>query len=423
MASRKSKDNFYELACEQFAALGVDVEEAKAKALAIPVSLQCWQGDDVAGFEHLDDPQSLGGGIAVTGNYPGRARNPSELRADIEKVFSLVPGTHRLNLHACYAEFGGKPVDRDAITKKHFANWIAWAKENGVGLDFNPTYFAHKYAADGATLSHRDPAIRDFWVEHGIRCREIAAAFATELKTGSLVNFWMPDGSKDTPADRLSPRVRMAESLDRIFAKKYPASKVVDSLESKLFGVGLESYTVGSNEFFMGYAATRGKFICLDTGHFHPTEKVSDKLTAVSQFVPGIALHISRPVRWDSDHVVCLDDETRSIASELVWNDLLPVTRIGLDYFDASVNRIAAWTIGARNFRKALLIALLTPAHLLRASEQEADFSARLAWQEDFRMLPFGAVWNRLCDENSVPRDIEWYSEVCDYEESVLADR
>lgn len=423
MATKTNKNKFYELACEQFAALGVNVEEAKAKALSIPVSLHCWQGDDVAGFEHLDDPQSIGGGLAVTGNYPGRARNPAELRADIEKVLSLVPGTHRLNLHASYAEFGGKPVDRDAITKKHFANWIAWAKEKGVGLDFNPTYFAHEKAADGATLSHRDKGVRDFWIEHGIRCREIAAAFGTELKSGALINFWMPDGSKDSPADRLAPRMRMAESLDKIFEKKYPAAKLVDSLESKLFGMGLESYTVGSNEFFMGYAATRGKFLCLDTGHFHPTEVVSDKLSAVAQFVPGIALHISRPVRWDSDHVVCLDDETQRIAYELIWNNLLPKTRIGLDYFDASINRIAAWTIGARNFRKALLIALLTPAHLIRASENDSDYSARLAWQEDFRLLPYGAIWNRLCEENSIPCDIEWYNEVSDYEENVLARR
>ena len=423
MAKKNLIGKAYDIAVEQFGELGVDVAAAEKKLLEIPLSIQCWQGDDVGGFEHMGEASSLGDGLAVTGNYPGKARNPAELRADIEKVLSYVPGKNRIALHASYAEFeGGKFVDRDAITVRHFANWIAWAKEKGVGLDFNPTFFSHPKVTGGCTLSAADKSIRQFWIEHGLRSREISKAIGRELGSSVLNNFWIPDGSKDTPADRLAPRRRLEEALDACFAKKYPASQTVDSVESKLFGMGCESYTVGSHEFYMGYAVSRGKFVCLDSGHFHPTEVISDKLTAIADFVPGIALHVSRPVRWDSDHVVTLDDETRRIASELVWNGLLPKTRIGLDYFDASINRVAAWTIGARNFRKALLIALLTP-DCARRAEAKGDFTARLAIQEDFRMLPFGAVWNGFCEKNGILPDGAWMFDCKDYEKNVTSKR
>ena len=423
MAKKNLIKQAYDVAAAQFAELGVDVAAAERKLLEIPLSIQCWQGDDVGGFEHLGESSSLGDGLAVTGNYPGKARNPEELRADMEKMLSYVPGQNRIALHACYAEFGGgKFVDRDAIVPKHFANWIDWAKQNKVGLDFNPTFFSHPKVTGGCTLSAADKGVRRFWIEHGLRSREISRAIGKALGSSVLDNFWIPDGSKDTPEDRLAPRKRLEEALDECFAKKYPASLTVDSVESKLFGMGCESYTVGSHEFYMGYAVSRGKFVCLDSGHFHPTEVISDKLTAIAPFVPGIALHVSRPVRWDSDHVVCLDDETRRIAYELVRNGLLPKTRIGLDYFDASINRVAAWTIGARNFRKALLIALLTP-ECARKAEAEGDFTGRLAMQEDFRMLPFGAIWNGLCEKVGVLPDGAWLFDCKDYEKRVTSRR
>ena len=423
MAKKNLISKAYEVAAEQFAELGVDVAEAERKLLDIPLSIQCWQGDDVGGFEHLGESASLGDGLAVTGNYPGKARNPEELRADIGKMLSYVPGANRIALHACYAEFGsGRKVDRDAISAKHFANWIDWAKTAGVGLDFNPTFFSHPKVVGGCTPSSPDKGVRDFWIEHGKRAREISRAIGKALGTSVLDNFWIPDGSKDTPEDRLAPRLRLEKALDACFATKYPASLTVDSVESKLFGMGCESYTVGSHEFYMGYAVSRGKFVCLDSGHFHPTEVISDKLSAIAPFVPGIALHISRPVRWDSDHVVCLDDETRRIAFELVRCGLVPKTRIGLDYFDASINRVAAWAIGARNFRKALLVALLTPGCALKA-EKDGDLTGRLAMQEDFRMLPFGAIWNGFCEKNGVLPDGAWLFDCKDYEKRVTSRR
>ena len=415
MAKKNLISMAYDVAAAQFAELGVDVAAAERKLLEIPLSIQCWQGDDVGGLEHMGEASSLGDGLAVTGNYPGKARNPDELRADMEKMLSYVPGRNRIALHASYAEFGGgKFVDRDAIAPKHFAGWIDWAKSAGVGLDFNPTFFSHPKVVNGCTLSAADPGVRRFWIEHGIRSREISRAIGKALGSSVLNNFWVPDGSKDTPEDRLAPRRRLAEALDECFAKKYPASLTVDSVESKLFGMGCESYTVGSHEFYMGYAVSRGKFVCLDSGHFHPTEVISDKLTAITDFVPGIALHVSRPVRWDSDQ--------RRIAFELVRGDLLPKTRIGLDYFDASINRVAAWAIGARNFRKALLIALLTPA-CARKAEAAGDFTGRLAMQEDFRMLPYGAIWNGLCERNGVLPDGAWLFDCKDYEKRVTSRR
>ncbi len=406
-----------------FASLGVNVEAAMKAAAAVPVSLHCWQGDDVGGFEH---PEAAGvdGGLAVTGNYPGKARTADELRGDIEEVLRLVPGVSRLNLHACYAEFDSpNHPDRDAITVDHFRNWIDWAKAGGIKLDFNPTFFAHPKAASGLPLTHPNRAIRDFWVEHGKRCREIAAAIGKKQKSSVLDNFWTPDGMKDTPADRLGSRRRLADSLDRMFEEKIDPKLTVESVESKLFGVGCESFTPGSNEFYVGYAVTRGKFLCLDAGHFHPTEVISDKLTAVYDYVPGIALHVSRPVRWDSDHVVTLTDELQAIANELVWNNLLPKTRIGLDYFDASINRIAAWSIGARNMRKALLMAYLTPWKEIRKAELAGDYTRRLAMQELAKSLPFGAVWADFCERYGVPAGQAYLDELASYEKNVTSKR
>ncbi len=365
MSENKKCDASYSLARERYAELGVDTEAALAKLATIPISLHCWQGDDVGGFE--TSSEGLSGGIAVTGNYPGRARTPDELRADLDKALSFIPGKHRLNLHAFYGEFGGKKVDRDEIGPEHFENWIAWAKVNGMGMDFNPTCFAHPKAADGFTLSHSDKGIRDFWVEHCIRSRDISAVMGEELGSACVMNVWVPDGYKDTPVDRVSPRKRLAESLDRVFAKKQDPAHMLDAVECKLFGIGSESYVVGSHEFYMGYAVKNQKLLCLDAGHFHPTETIADKLGSALMFVPEILLHVSRGVRWDSDHVVTLDDQLQAISSALVRDDLVSRTHIGLDFFDASINRIAAWAIGTRNTLKSLLIALLEPAALKEA--------------------------------------------------------
>lgn len=407
---------------EVFAKFDVDVQAAIDTALAIPVAVHCWQGDDVGGFE-----QSAGGadgGIAVTGNYPGRARTPEELRADFEQVLAYLPGATRINLHACYAEpVNGKYVDRDAVTFANFKSWTDWARANGIGVDFNPTFFGHPKAADGCPLTNRDAGIRDFWVEHGRRCREIAAKIGAETKSSVLNNFWTPDGYKDTPADRFAPRERLMDSLDRMFEHTLSPTLTVDAIESKLFGVGCESFTAGSAEFCLGYAISRNKLVCLDAGHFHPTEVISDKLSAVLLFLPEVALHVSRPVRWDSDHVVTLDDELKAIAHEVVWSGNASRIRIGLDFFDASINRVAAWTIGARNMRKALLIAALTPTALLRKAENEGDYTTRLALQEEFRMLPFGAVWDEACAQTEKGVGSEWLTACKTYEKRVLAKR
>jgi L-rhamnose isomerase len=418
---RRSKSSIgLEVARERYAAVDVDVEEALAQFRGISISLQCWQGDDVQGFETNSNP--LSGGIAVTGNYIGRARTPDELRADFETALRLIPGTHRFSLHASYGEFGGRKIDRDQIETKHFAGWIEWARQLGIGLDFNQTCFAHPRAADGFTLSHRDAAIRDFWIEHCRRAREIGAAFGKALSQTCVTNLWVPDGFKDTPADRKGARERLLESLDAVFKRTLPAKYNLDAVEGKLFGIGAESCTVGSHEFYLGYAITRKKLLCLDAGHFHPTETISDKISSVLQFLPEILLHVSRGVRWDSDHVVTLTDELQAIAREIIANDYADRVRIGLDYFDASINRIAAWVIGARNVLRALLIALLEPPAIVVA-ERVGDNTARLALQEEARALPFGAVWDEYCARNDVPVGEAWLREVRDYEERVLSKR
>ena len=400
--------------------MGVDTEAAMAKLATIPISLHCWQGDDVGGFENTGG--GLSGGIAVTGNYPGRARTPDELRSDLDEALSLIPGKHRLNLHAFYGEFGGKKVERDEITPEHFSNWIAWAKAKGIGMDFNPTCFSHPKAADGFTLSHADKGIRDFWVEHCVRSREISAVMGKELGSPCVMNVWVPDGYKDTPVDRVSPRRRLAESLDRVFAKAQNPAHMLDAVECKLFGIGSESYVVGSHEFYMGYAVKNQKLLCLDAGHFHPTETIADKLGSALMFVPEILLHVSRGVRWDSDHVVTLDDALQSISSALVRDDLLSRTHIGLDFFDASINRIAAWTIGTRNTLKSLLIALLEPA-ALKEAEASGDLTTRLALMEELKGMPWGAVWDQYCEKQGVPVGTAWLAETKRYENAVLNKR
>jgi L-rhamnose isomerase len=420
MAKRNSIIAAYRTAHERYAALGVNTD-ARLKQLAnVPVSLHCWQGDDVGGFENIGG--TLGGGLVATGNYPGKARTPEELRADLEKAYSLIPGNHRLNLHAFYGEFGGGKVDRNEIAPEHFKNWIAWAKERGLGLDFNPTCFSHPKAADGFTLSHADKGVRKFWIEHCIRSREIGAAMGHALGSTCVTNVWIPDGVKDTPADRRAPRARLAESLDTIFKKPISPKLNLDAVESKLFGIGSESYVVGSHEFYLGYAISRKKLLTLDAGHYHPTEGIADKISSVLQFMPEILLHVSRGVRWDSDHVVILNDDLLAIAREIVANDFEKRVHIGLDYFDASINRVAAWTIGTRNMLRALLIALLEPP-AIKAAEAVGDFTSRLAWQEEAKTLPFGAVWDYYCENKGVPAGEKWLAEVKHYEKAVLSKR
>jgi L-rhamnose isomerase len=411
----------FQLACEQYADWGVDVEAALESLAQIPISLHCWQGDDVAGFEPREG--GLSGGIAVTGNYPGAARGPHELRQDLDEVLRLLPGRHRLNLHACYGEFEGRPADRDAIGPEHFQGWIDWAAERGLGLDFNPTCFAHPKAADGFTLSHPDPAIRSFWIEHARRCREIAAEMGRRLGSPCVTNVWIPDGYKDLPYDRKSPRERLAGSLDEIFATPLDPAHQLDAVESKLFGIGSESYVVGSHEFYLGYAVTRGKLLCLDAGHFHPTEGIADKISSVLGYVPRLLLHVSRGVRWDSDHVTLLGDDLHAIAQELVRGGFLDRTHIGLDFFDASINRVAAWVIGTRAMIKALLAALLEPAKLLQQAESTADLTGRLALLEEAKCLPLGPVWDEYCRRHNTPPGAQWLAEVRRYEQTVLSKR
>ncbi len=411
----------YQIAKQRYAELGVDTDKALKVLQNISISIHCWQGDDVGGFENLG--QELGGGLAVTGNYPGKARTPDELRADFEKALSLIPGKHRFNLHACYAEMQGRKVDRNEISVEQFKNWIAWAKELGIGLDFNQTFFAHPKAADGMTLSHPNKTIRKFWIEHGIRCREIGEAIGKALKKTCLTNLWIPDGMKDTPADRRGPRERLLESLDEIFSKQVDPKYNIDSVEPKLFGIGSESYVVGSHEFYIGYAITRKILITLDTGHYHPTETISDKISALLMYLPQIALHVSRGVRWDSDHVVTLTDDLQAIAQEIVWNGYIDRVRIGLDYFDASINRVAAWVIGARNMLKALLIALLAPSKKIKEAEAMGDYTTRLALMEEVKALPWGVVWDYYCEQMGVPPAEAWLDEVKRYEKEVLLKR
>ncbi|QNU41792.1 L-rhamnose isomerase [Mixta calida] len=410
----------FELAKQRFADTGVDVEAAMTQLDKIPVSMHCWQGDDVRGFEK---PQgALTGGIQATGNYPGRACNADELRADVDLALGLIPGPKRFNLHAIYLE-SDKPVDRNEIEPQHFANWVSWAKERQLGLDFNPTCFSHALSADGFTLSHADAGIRQFWIDHCKASRKISAWFGEQLGTPSVMNIWVPDGMKDLTIDRFAPRQRLMQSLDEVLIEKLNPAHHIDAVESKLFGIGAESYTVGSNEFCLGYAASRQTALTLDAGHFHPTEVISDKISTVMLYVPRLLLHVSRPVRWDSDHVVLLDDETQAIAQEIVRQKLFDKVHIGLDFFDASINRIAAWVIGTRNAKKALLRALLEPTDKLRSLEAAGDYTARLALLEEQKSLPWQAVWEMWCLRHDVPADAGWLRNVRDYEEQTLSQR
>ena len=409
----------YQLAVERYATQGVDVQSALEQLQKIAISLHCWQGDDVEGFEASGE--ELGGGIAVTGNYPGKARTPSELRSDLELALSLIPGRHRLNLHAIYGEFEGQKVDRDQVEVKHFEGWIDWAKSQQVGVDFNPTYFSHPKAADGLTLAHPDSAIRDFWIQHGVACRKIGTAFGQALETPCVTNVWVPDGYKDTPANRKAPRERLAQSLDTIFAESIAPSLHLDAVECKLFGIGSESYVVGSHEFYLGYAISRQKLLCLDAGHFHPTEVISDKISSVLAYVPEILLHVSRGVRWDSDHVVTFSDELQAIAQEIVRGQFTERVHVGLDFFDASINRVAAWVIGTRNTIKALMCALLEPTEKLEQLEQAGDLTGRLALSEELKSMPFGAVWDYYCTTQNVPVGLSWLEDVKRYESDVLS--
>lgn len=411
----------YELAKQRYAAFAVETDSVIDRLSSVSISLHCWQGDDVTGFENLGE--EIGGGLAVTGNYLGRARTPQELRSDLDRALSLIPGKHRANLHASYAEFDGKPVERNELAPTHFQGWIEWAKHHGMGLDFNPTYFAHEKAADGFSLAHPDDGIRQFWIEHGIVCRRIGAAMGKALRTPCVTNVWIPDGMKDTPVDRKGPRQRLAEALDAVFSEEIDPRLNLDAVECKLFGLGSESYVVGSHEFYLGYAISRQKVLCLDAGHFHPTESISDKISSVLNYVPELLLHVSRGVRWDSDHVVILSDELQAIAQEIIRGNFLGRVHIGLDFFDASINRVAAWVIGTRCMIKALLMALLEPIETLRQYEISGDFTARLAMLEELKTLPFGAVWDYYCLKSDVPLGSAWLDEVKRYEEEVLVRR
>ncbi|WP_334073163.1 MULTISPECIES: L-rhamnose isomerase [Paenibacillus] len=410
----------YEYAKDLYSKHGIDVDEVLKKLADIKISLHCWQGDDVRGFLFRD--KDLSGGIAVTGSYPGRAGTPGELRQDLEKALSLIPGKHKVNLHAIYADTDEK-VDLDRLEPKHFQSWVDWAREQGLGLDFNPTCFSHPKAEDGFTLSHPDREIRDFWIAHCQASRRIAAHFGKELGQTCVTNFWIPDGYKDIPVDRLSPRRRLKESLDEIFREDIDPRYNIDAVESKLFGIGSESYVVGSHEFYMGYAMSAGKALCLDAGHFHPTEVISNKISSVLMFVDQLLLHVSRPVRWDSDHVVIMDDELLEIARELVRGELLPRTHVGLDFFDGSINHVAAWVIGTRNTIRALLRAMLEPVEQLKVAELDKDYTTRLALTEEFKAYPFGAVWDYYCAMSGVPVREQWLSEVKAYERDVLLKR
>ncbi|HRV93617.1 MAG TPA: L-rhamnose isomerase [Anaerolineae bacterium] len=410
----------YTLARDRYAGFGVDTDQAVAVLAQIPISLHCWQGDDVGGFE---DPEAgLSGGIMATGNYPGKARTAAELRQDLDKAYSLIPGRHRLNLHAIYLEADRK-IPRNEIRPEHFAGWVAWAKENNHGIDFNPTCFSHPLAADGFTLSHQDEGIRQFWIEHCMASRRIGAYFGRELGTPCVTNVWIPDGMKDTPVDRLAPRQRLREALDAVFAETLDPAHNLDAVECKLFGLGSESYVVGSHEFYMGYAIANQKLLCLDAGHFHPTEVISDKISSILTYVDEILLHVSRGVRWDSDHVVTLTDELQAIAQEIVRGNYLNRVHIGLDFFDASINRIAAWTIGTRNALRALLLALLEPIDQLRDLENSGDYTGRLALLEELKGLPFGAVWDYHCLQQDVPIGVSFMDEIRAYESDVLSQR
>ena len=408
-------------ATDVYGRYGVSTEKALDRLGRIPISLHCWQGDDVTGLENTG--AAAGGGIQATGNYPGKARTGDELRGDIVKAMSLIPGKHRVNIHAMYAETGGKKVERDELAPEHFGNWVDWARGLGIGLDFNPTLFSHPMAASGFTLSSYDEGVRKFWVNHCIACRRIGAYFGEALGSPCVTNVWIPDGHKDIPVDRRTPRELLRRSLDLIFAEHIDPEFNLDAVESKLFGIGSESYVVGSHEFYLGYAVENGTLLTLDSGHFHPTESIADKISAVLLYLDEILLHVSRGVRWDSDHVVILNDELRALAEEIVRHDFVARVHIGLDFFDASINRIAAWTIGTRSMIKALLVALLEPTDTLKTFEREANNTARLALLEEIKTLPFGAVWDYYCLKQGVPVGAAWLDEAKRYEADVLAKR
>jgi L-rhamnose isomerase len=411
----------YDIALQQYKSIGVDVESALKALKEIPISLHCWQGDDVNGFENSGNLSD--GGIMATGGYPGKARNADELRSDIEKTMTLLPGKLRLNLHAIYAETNGRKVERNELAPEHFEKWIHWAKGHKLGLDFNPSFFAHPKAASGFTLASGDESIRKFWIEHGIACRKIGEAMGFALDSACVTNVWIPDGYKDVPVDRKAPRERLKDSLDKIFAQAIDSRYNLDAVECKLFGIGSESYVVGSHEFYMGYAVKNNKLLCLDAGHFHPTEVISDKISSALAFVDEILLHVSRPVRWDSDHVVILSEELIAIAQQIIRGGFVKRTHIGLDFFDASINRIAAWVIGTRCMIKALLFALLEPTKQLQQAEADGDFTYRLAMLEELKMMPFAAVWDYYCLKSGVPVGISWLEEVRRYEKTVLSKR
>jgi L-rhamnose isomerase len=418
--STKQITDAYNLARERYALLGVDTDAALSRLANISISLNCWQGDDVGGFEEPD--RGLGGGIMATGNYPGKARTADELRRDLDLAYSLIPGRHRLNLHAIYLE-ADKKIERNEIKPEHFAGWVDWAKTNDHGLDFNPTCFSHPLADAGFTLASYDADIRNFWIEHCQASRKIGAYFGRELGTPCVTNIWIPDGLKDTPVDRKTPRILLKESLDKILAEPLDSTHNLDAVECKLFGLGSESYVVGSHEFYLGYAVANQIVLCLDSGHFHPTETISDKLSSMMMYVPELLLHVSRGVRWDSDHVVTLSDDLQAIMQEVVRGDFLERVHIGLDFFDASINRTAAWVIGTRNTLRALLMALLEPAGQLRRLEVDGDYTARLALLEALRGMPFGSVWDHFCMTQETPVGIGIINEIRGYEEAVLSTR
>ncbi len=422
MSKTKNTEKAYELAGGRYAQLGVNTDRAIETMRTIAISLHCWQGDDVGGFERPDATLS-GGGIQVTGNYPGKARTVGELRMDLEKVFSLIPGRHRLNLHAIYGEFGGETVDRDKVGPEHFKGWVEWAGSRGLKLDFNATLFSHPRTGSGFTLSSRDDATRKFWVEHVKRCRAIGAFMGKELRSPCIHNLWIPDGSKDLPADRWVHRSLLKDSLDEIYSVEHDPAHLKDALESKLFGIGSEAYVVGSHEFYLAYAISTGNMVCLDLGHFHPTEFVADKISAVLQFSDELLLHLSRGIRWDSDHVVILNDEVRAVAEEIVRGGALNRVHVALDFFDASINRVGAYVIGARATLKALLVALLEPREMLRKYENEGDNFARLALMEEAKALPFGAVWDYYCLQSGVPNGAAVVEDIHAYERDVLSGR
>jgi L-rhamnose isomerase len=412
---------YFEDAKKTYSLWGVDVERALGTLASIPLSLHCWQADDVGGFENTAG--LTGGGIQATGNYPGKARNAQELRADYETAFTLIPGRHRANLHAIYAETGGRKVERDSLGPEHFAGWISWAKKLGIGLDFNETFFSHPMAESGFTLSSRDRKVRDFWVNHSLRCREIGEAMGKALGTPCVIDLWIADGYKDTPVDRSTPRQLLKESLDTIFARKLDPRHVRDAVEGKLFGIGSESYVVGSHEFYLAYALKNDLMLCIDMGHFHPTESVADKISPVLLFSRELLLHVSRGVRWDSDHVVTLNDDVKAVAAEVARAGAWDRVHLATDYFDASINRVAAWVIGARATLKAILISLLEPSDMLKSEEASGNHTARLALLEEIKDLPYGAVWDRYCEQQGVPVGAAWLSRVTEYERSVLSSR